>query len=87
MPSVHDTPPTPEGRHPEYPHLVYVDIEDHYGSYLIEPRAPEYHSLLWSEDDLDSAADPKLIDDMEGYISEDYFLHQTEEKEHEHYVP
>lgn len=84
MPSVHDTPPTPEGRHPEYPHLVYVDIEGHYGSYLVHPRAPEYHSLLWSEDDM---TDPKLIDDMEGYISEDYFLHQIEEKAHKHSVP
>lgn len=79
---LHSTPPNAEGRHPEYSHLVYVELEPHYGMYLVQPHTGTgYSTLLWSEDDC-RAADEGLLDREYGYLPDDYWLGEVEQKEH-----
>ena len=76
--NLHDVPPAENGRHPEYSHLVYVEVEPHYGMYLIHPHSGTgYGTLLWSADDC-LAADEGLLDREYGYLTEDYWLDQLE---------
>lgn len=61
--------PDEHGRHPKYKHLVWFDLEQHYGSYILTAEAHSGSALI-SEDD----AIEMFGLDKEGRIRESGYL-------------
>ena len=51
MPNMtHMAPPTKDGRHPKYSHLVMFEVDHHYGMLLLKSPAIEGNALISWED-------------------------------------
>jgi len=62
--------PLKNGRHPKYAHLVYCNLEEHCGSYIITIDGQEGDALLSSED-AENLLGSDVVKDMRGYCSDE----------------
>ena len=66
----HSIEPMPDGRHPEYNHLVLFELEPHYGSYILTAHGHDGSALL-STDDAMHIFEDRLKSEY-AYLSDDY---------------
>lgn len=65
--------PDKNGRHPKYKHLIYCDIEDHYGSWIItSPALPGMDLFIQNDCDMLETFSEADINAGFGYISDEY---------------
>lgn len=67
----HDVRPNSKGYHPKYSHLAYVELESHFGSYIVTSPARPGYSLLMSADDAEHML-PGSTEHGYGYVVDDY---------------
>ena len=66
----HMVAPRNDGRHPQYPHLVMVELEPHHGSYIAR-FSGHAGDLLLSEDDARAMLGDQFDEEF-GYVGDEY---------------
>jgi hypothetical protein len=69
---VHMTPPTEDGRHPKYDHLVMFEVDRHYDRLLLKSPAKEGDALISWEDWNHMVGDTDQADLEFAYCDDEY---------------
>lgn len=75
----HTIEPMKNGSHPEYPHLVYYELEAHYGSLILSAPYPTLLAALISYEDGVEMFGEVMVERGYGYATEEYLSILTEE--------
>ena len=60
------------GVHPDYPHLIYFEVEAHYGSFILTSPAVRGTALISAQDWLNMAGSQEQADLEFAYASDEY---------------
>jgi len=70
--AIHMDPPGPDGRHPQYSHLVMAEWEPHHGSYIVTFAGHEGDLLMSAEDVMHMIGSDAQFEEGFGYVTDEY---------------